>query len=46
MDVLFGEILDKYVPKPVSISLPKLKMDKPSTSKIKLPNLSETLSGV
>ena len=46
MDVLFGEILDNHVPKPVSISLPKLKMDKPSTSKIKLPNLSETLSGV
>ena len=40
------KLIDAKVPKPVSLSLPKLKMDKVSTTKIKLPDLSETLTGV
>tara|TARA_B100001094_G_scaffold32216_1_gene26721 strand:- start:9993 stop:11339 length:1347 start_codon:yes stop_codon:yes gene_type:complete len=40
------KMIDENAPKPVSLSLPKLKMDKVSTTEIKLPELSQTITGV
>ena len=46
MSEKFYKILDTHTPKPVSLKLPKLKLDKPDTKKIELPDLSQTLGGV